>query len=359
MALSLGIVGLPNVGKSTLFNSLSKAKAQVANYPFCTIDPNVGVVEVPDERLLEYATAFKSKKIVPTVIEFLDIAGLVKGAATGEGLGNKFLANIRETDAIIEVVRCFEDPNIIHVDGKVDPARDIEVINLELILADLQVLEKRRDTRRNAAKNDPKLKIEVDLYSRLCEHLEKGLPARTYPFTDNEREIIKESQLLTTKPILYVTNVDETGSPEAVKVVKAIAAKEGAGVVAISAKLEAEVAELPPEEAAEFRLSLGIEFGLDQLIKESYKLLGLITYFTAGEPEARAWTIHKGDKAPQAAGKIHSDFEKGFIAADVIHYADFHRIHDYQKIKEAGLMRTEGKPYVVQDGDWMVFRFNV
>jgi GTP-binding protein YchF len=231
---------------------------------------------------------------------------------------------------------------------------------LELVLADLQVLEKRRDSRRNAAKNnDPKLKAEVELYTRLCEHFEKGQPARTFPFTDNERELIKESQLLTTKPILYVTNVDETGNLEAVKVVKDIAAKEGAGVVAISAKLEAEVAELSPEEAKEFRASLGIEFGLDNLIKESYKLLGLITYFTAGEPEARAWTINRGDKAPQAAGKIHSDFERGFIAADVIHYADFHRLHEYQKLKDAGLVRTEGKEYVVQDGDWMVFRFNV
>ena len=361
MGFSLGIVGLPNVGKSTLFNCLSKAKAECANYPFCTIDPNVGVVEVPDERLKVYTEIFSSKKTVPTVIEFYDIAGLVKGASQGEGLGNQFLSHIREVDAIAHVVRCFPDPNIVHVSGTIDPKRDIEIINLELILADLQVVEKRHALKKNSAKTgDRKLLEEMDFLSRLKAHLEAGKPVRSFSFNEKEKEMLKEVQLLTIKPMLYVANVDESGNPETVKQVEAIAKEEGVPVAAISAKLESEVQELSEAEALEFMRELGINnFGLKGMIRAGYELLGLITFFTAGEKEARAWTIKQGTLAPQAAGCIHSDFERGFIAAEVIHYQDIAATRSYQLAKEKGMVRTEGKNYPVQDGDWMLFRFNV
>ncbi|MBI5699135.1 redox-regulated ATPase YchF [Candidatus Saganbacteria bacterium] len=361
MGFSLGIVGLPNVGKSTLFNCLSKARAECANYPFCTIDPNVGVVEVPDKRLKVYTDIFSSKKTVPTVIEFYDIAGLVKGASQGEGLGNQFLSHIREVDAIAHVVRCFPDPNIVHVSGTIDPKRDIEIINLELILADLQVIEKRHAFKKSSAKTgDKKLLEEVDFLSRLKAHLEAGNPARRLPFAEKEKEMLKEVQLLTVKPQLYVANVDESGNRETVKQVEAIAAEEGVPVVAISAKLEAEVQELSEEEAREYMREIGLEkSGLADMIRGGYGLLDLITFFTAGEKETRAWTIKRGTLAPQAAGCIHSDFERGFIAAEVIHYADLEATRSYQAAKEKGMVRTEGKNYLVQDGDWMLFRFNV
>jgi GTP-binding protein YchF len=361
MGFALGIVGLPNVGKSTLFNCLSKARAEVANYPFCTIDPNVGVVEVPDERLKFYAETFSSRKMVPTVIEFYDIAGLVKGASQGEGLGNQFLSHIREVDALAHVVRCFPDPNIVHISGGIDPRRDIEIINLELILADLQVIEKRHAFKKNAAKTgDKKLLEEVDFLSRFQAHLEAGKPARRFPFIEKEKEMLKEVQLLTIKPQLYVANVDESGNPDMVKMVQVVAAEEGVPVVAISAKLEAEILELSEAEAQEYMREIGVEkFGLKGMIRAGYELLDLITFFTAGEKEARAWTVKSGAFAPQAAGQIHSDFERGFIAAEVIHYNDIFTTRSYQLAKEKGMVRTEGKNYLVQDGDWMLFRFNV
>lgn len=361
MGLSLGIVGLPNVGKSSLFNALSRAKANVSNYPFCTIDPNIGTVEVPDERLQQLAKLLHSKKIVPTCIEFYDIAGLVKGASQGEGLGNQFLAHIREVDAIAHVVRCFKSDEIIHVAGSVDPRRDIEIIDLELTLADLSQVEKRMLFIKSRAKSgDKNLIKETEVLQRIQDALSAGKPARSVALEANERDFLKEVSLLTLKPVLYVANVDETGSEEQVKVVKQIAAAEGAKVIAISSKLEAEIAELSPEDGKIFLDEMGIkESALFRLIRTGYELLSLITFFTAGEKETRAWTIRKGTKAPQAAGKIHSDMEKGFIALEVVRCQDLLENVSYAKAREKGLVRTEGKSYLVQDGDIVVVRFNV
>ncbi|MFA6430784.1 MAG: redox-regulated ATPase YchF [Candidatus Margulisiibacteriota bacterium] len=361
MGLSLGIVGLPNVGKSSLFNALSRAKANVSNYPFCTIDPNIGTVEVPDERLLELTKLFSSKKTVPTYIEFYDIAGLVKGAAKGEGLGNKFLSHIREVDAIAHVVRCFQSDEIIHVAGKVDPKSDIETINLELNLADLVQVEKRLDaTRPKARSGDKALLKEFEVLQKLKDGLEKGVPVRSIPLTEEEKLAIKGYMLLTSKPVLYVANVDETGSAAEVAIVEEIAKKEGSKVIAISSKLESEIAELSDEDAKAYLTEMGIkESTLNRLIHSGYELLNLITFFTAGEKESHAWTIQKGMTAPEAAGKIHSDMEKGFIAAEVIHYPDMIACASYAKARERGLLHTEGKSYVVQDGDIIVIRFNV
>lgn len=366
MGMSCGVVGLPNVGKSTLFNAITQAGAESANYPFCTIDPNVGVVEVPDERLTRLTEIVQPKKIVPTAFEFVDIAGLVKGASRGEGLGNKFLANIREVDAIAHVVRCFVDENITHVSGGVDPVRDIETINLELILADLETVEKRLErVKKNLKSGEKRAKLEHDLLLRLQEALEQEKPARSVDVEEEEEKILKEFHLLTTKPVLYVANVSEeeiatVNQNEYVQQVKDFAAQEGAGVVVISAKVESEIAELEGEDKLMFLQELGIEeSGLDQLIREAYKLLGLYTYFTAGVQEVRAWTIKKGTKAPQAAGVIHTDFERGFIRAEVVHYDELMASGSMNAAKEKGLLRLEGKDYVVQDGDVMHFRFNV
>lgn len=364
--MKLGIVGLPNVGKSTLFNSLTKAGAESANYPFCTIDPNVGVVAVPDHRLKLLGDLYHSKKVTPAVIEFVDIAGLVKGASKGEGLGNQFLANIREVDAIVHVVRCFDDPNVIHVDGSVNPLRDIETINLELIFSDLDILDRRIDHTAKAAKGDKKLLPQVELLQRLKAHLEEGKSARSFPFTEEEAEVVADVPLLSNKKIIYVANMSDTdfangleGNPYLAQV-QEIASEEGAEVVPICARLEEEISDMSKEDKLMFLEELGLEeSGLDRLIKASYKLLGLISYLTAGKPEVRAWTITKGTKAPQAAGKIHSDFERGFIRAEVIAYDDLIANGSLAAAKEKGLVRSEGKEYVMQDGDVVLFRFNV
>ena len=365
--MKLGIVGLPNVGKSTLFNSLTKAGAESANYPFCTIDPNVGVVAVPDERLDKLAALYDSDKVTPAVIEFVDIAGLVKGASKGEGLGNQFLSNIREVDAIVHVVRCFEDTNVIHVDGSVDPLRDIETSNLELIFSDMEVIERRHAKQAKAARMDKSLAKEVELIEGLLKHLEEGKLAISYELKDeDEIEIMKEFNLLTAKPVIFAANVadsdlaDDGASNENVAKVREFAAENGFEVFVISAEIEQEISELDDEDKQMFLEDLGLkESGLDKLIKASYKLLGLISYLTAGKQETRAWTIKVGTKAPQAAGKIHSDFERGFIRAEVINYQDLLDCGSDKVAKEKGLNRLEGKDYVVQDGDVILFRFNV
>ena len=365
--MKLGIVGLPNVGKSTLFNSLTKAGAESANYPFCTIDPNVGIVPVPDERLDVLGKLYNSEKVVPAVVEFVDIAGLVKGASKGEGLGNQFLANIREVDAIVHVVRCFEDSNIIHVDGSVSPARDIETINMELIFSDMEVLERRNSRVIRGAKNDKSLAKEVALIERLMKHLEDGNMAKTFELQDeDEVEFYAQYNLLTGKPVIYAANVkdedlaDEGASNSFVTEVKELAEKEGSEVFVISAQIEQEIAELEEEDKKEFLEELGLtEGGLEKLIRASYHTLGLISYLTAGPKETKAWTITKGTKAPQAAGKIHSDFERGFIRAEIVSYEHLTACGSFNAAKEKGLVRSEGKEYVVQDGDVILFRFNV
>lgn len=366
MALKAGIVGLPNVGKSTLFNAITQAGAESANYPFCTIDPNVGVVEVPDERLDKLTELVVPNRTVPTAFEFVDIAGLVAGASKGEGLGNKFLAHIREVDAIVHVVRCFQDENITHVSGKVDPLSDIATINLELILADLDTVEKRIErSRKNMKGGDKKYAQEVEVLERVKEALYNDQPVRSVDLTDDEKLLLRELHLITSKPVLYAANVSEaevadTEGNEYVQAVRSFAEAEGAEVVPISAKVEAEIAELEGEDKEMFLEELGLqESGLNRLIRAAYKLLGLYTYFTAGVQEVRAWTIRKGTKAPQAAGVIHSDFERGFIRAEVVSYDDLAAAGSMNAAREKGQLRLEGKDYVVQDGDVMHFRFNV
>ena len=365
--MKLGIVGLPNVGKSTLFNSLTKAGALSANYPFATIDPNVGIVSVPDERIVKLGELYHTKKVTPATIEFVDIAGLVKGASKGEGLGNQFLANIREVDAIVHVVRCFEDTNIIHVDGSIDPARDIETINLELIFADLEVLERRLSKVVKAARMDKTYAKELALLERIKEHLESGKMAKSLDVTDeDELALLKEYNLLTYKPVIYAANVaeddlaDDGASNEYVKQVREFAAENDSEVFVICAQIEQEIAELDEEEKKMFLEDLGLtESGLEKLIAASYRLLGLISYLTAGPQETRAWTIKVGTKAPQAAGKIHSDFERGFIKAEVVNYQDLLDNGSLAAAREKGIVGMEGKDYVVKDGDVILFRFNV
>lgn len=361
--MKLGVVGLPNVGKSTLFNAITKAGAQAANYPFCTIEPNVGVVAVPDERLTKLGELFNSKKITPTTLEFVDIAGLVKGASKGEGLGNKFLSHIRECDAIVHTVRCFDDENITHVDGSVDPLRDIETINYELIFSDMEMIERRLQKARIGLKADKKYQEEIDFLEKLTAFLESGKPARNYPATEDEKEILKTMFLLTSKPVIYAANVSEdevATENDYVKKVKEFAKSEGSEVIVLSAKLEEDMADMSDEDKAVFFEELGIEkSGLDKLVTACYKLLNLISYLTAGEKETRAWTIVKGTKAPQAAGKIHSDFERGFIRAEVVDYQTLLDCKGYVGAKEKGKIRSEGKDYVMQDNDVVTFRFNV
>ncbi|MBR3153002.1 MAG: redox-regulated ATPase YchF [Clostridia bacterium] len=363
--MKLGIVGLPNVGKSTMFNSITNAGAECANYPFCTIEPNVGVVAVPDERLDKLAEMYNPEKVTPAVIEFVDIAGLVKGASKGEGLGNKFLSHIREVDSIVEVVRCFEDTNIVHVDGNINPIRDIETINLELIFADIETIDKRLDRARKQLKADKKAQIEVDLLEKVKKTLEDGKSVRTMDLTDEEKDMLKDSFLLTMKPILYIANVsendlDDTDNNEYIKQVKEYAKTEGAEVIPLCVKLEEELSSLDKEDKIEMLKELGLEeSGLDKVIKASYNLLGLMSFLTAGEPEVRAWTIKKGTKAPQAAGKIHSDIERGFIRAEVVSFDDLMNTGSMVNAREKGLIRLEGKDYIMQDGDIVLFRFNV
>ena len=364
--MKLGMVGLPNVGKSTLFNALTNAGAESANYPFCTIEKNIGIVSVPDERLDKLAEMYEPDKFTPATLEVVDIAGLVKGASKGEGLGNKFLADIREVDAIVHVVRCFEDDNIVHVDGNINPLRDIETINLELIFSDIEMIDRRIDRAKKAAKGDKKYLIEIDFLERLKEHLENGKSARGFDFTDEERDLIKSTPLLSAKPVIYAANLCEADfagnieNNENYCKVRKLAEEENSAVLPICAQTEAEIAEMDEEDKAMFLAELGLEVsGLNRIIKEGYALLGLISYLTAGKPEVRAWTIKQGTKAPQAAGKIHTDFEKGFIRAEVIAFDDLMECGTMAAAKEKGLVRLEGKEYVMNDGDIVLFRFNV
>ena len=364
--MKLGIVGLPNVGKSTLFNALTNAGAESANYPFCTIEPNVGVVPVPDKRLDFLAGMYHPDKYTPAVIEFVDIAGLVKGASKGEGLGNQFLGNIREVDAVLHVIRCFEDDNIVHVDGSIDPMRDLETINLELIFSDMELLERRMDRTRKAMRGDKTLAGELETLEKVYAVLESGQCARTLELTEDERACLADTPLLTLKPVIYVANVSEQYAavePEdlpAYRALREFAAREHSQLIPICCQIDAEIAELPPEEKAMFLSDLGIEeSGLDRLIRASYSLLGLISFLTAGPDECRAWTIRRGTKAPQAAGKIHSDIERGFIRAEVVSFADLQTYGSMNAVREAGVLRSEGKDYVMQDGDIVYFRFNV
>lgn len=363
--MKIGIVGLPNVGKSTMFNAITNAGAECANYPFCTIEPNIGIVPVPDERLDALTNLYHPQKTTHAVIEFVDIAGLVKGASKGEGLGNKFLSHIREVDSIVEVVRCFEDPNVVHVDGNINPLRDIETINLELIFADMETVQKRLERVRKQLKADKKYQAEIDLFEKIEKVLEEGKSARVLSYTEEEKDILKDAFLLTLKPILYIANVSEeqlafADTDTNVQKVREYAQKENASVISLCVKIEEELATLEEDDKKEMLEALGLqESGLDKVVKASYDLLGLMSFLTAGEPEVRAWTIKKGTKAPQAAGKIHSDIERGFIRAEIVSYDDLIREGSMNAVKEKGLLRLEGKEYIMKDGDIVLFRFNV